>query len=238
MKTLKTLLIASAALSGAFVLSEPMPAYIAYGDIIATLPLQAATSDIIGVGRVTNAWEHGIVLSVDNYWHGDPGSNSLSIAMKTYQPPIANTPIVFFLSKYNKFFRIEPETLRYNKMLDIGLLERAYEPDGLRFFNNARSWFSVNETNAAMAVFSSNLVHAAKSSNTNMFYEVMRDGVRFNPPDSRINNDSMTTFLYCSYYMTTNFMEQIWSDPLMPGPVRAWINTGYYNKTQTWLPQF
>ena len=236
MKTLKTLLVASAALSGAFVLSEPTSVYMTYGDIIATLPLQAATSDIIGVGRVTNAWEHGIVLSVDNYWHGDPDSNSLSIAMKSFQPPVANAPIVFFLSTHSKFFGFVPATFRYYNMLNTGLLESLYEPDGLWFFDNKRSWFNINETNAAMVAFSSNLVHAAKSNNTNLFYEVMRDGIRSAPPESRIHRDSQATFVFCHHYMSTNFMQQIWSDPLMPEPVRAWINTGFYNKTQTWLP--
>jgi hypothetical protein len=236
MKTLKTLFIASAAFSGAFVLSEPTPAYMAYGDIIATLPLQAATSDIIGVGRVTNAWEHGIVLSVDNYWHGDPGSNSLSVVMPEYQPPVANASIVFFLSTHSKFFGFAPATFRYYNMLNTGLLESLYEPDGLWFFDNKRSWFNVNETNAAMVAFSSNLVHAAKSSNTNMFYETMRDGVRFNPPDSRMHRDSFVAFAFCYHYMTTNLMQQIWADPLMPWPARGWVNTGYHSKTGTLLP--
>jgi len=48
------------------------------------LPLQAAVCDIIGIGMVegvsTNEWGEVAHVAVDNYWLGNPGSNTLSVS--------------------------------------------------------------------------------------------------------------------------------------------------------------
>ena len=64
----------------------------------------------------------------------------------------------------------------------------------------------------------------------------IRDGYRLNPATSRIRRDSEYTFQYCSYYMTTNFMYQIWSDTNLVGRARNWVNMEYQQETKTWLP--
>ena len=232
MKILHALLFTT--LAGLAALANTIPPHY-YGDRISALPLQAGTCDIIGVGRVTNSWNDGITLSVDNYWYGDPGSNSLSVAMHGYHPPVTNTPLVFFLSKYSSFLAVEPETLRYFLIFKMNDYRPDFRADGLWFLNNRTSWFHVNETNASMVTYASNLVHAVQSSNTNQFYQIIRDGLRFNPPDSRIYKDSELAFTFSKYYMTTNFMQQIWADPLLPMPARAWVKMNYRDATRLWL---
>jgi len=181
------------------------------------LPLQAGICDIIGVGRVTNTWQNGngIFISVDDYWFGNPGYDSLSIPVKTNQIPIMNEPLVFFISTrygYDYFFPSIINAYKYILDEEKRNTLRA-RPEGTVLFHDDRSWFYISDTN--LVSYASNLVVAAKSSNTNMFYEVIRDGYRLNPVDSRICEDSYLAFDSCCYFFTTNFMQQIWSDPLL-----------------------
>jgi len=193
------------------------------------LPVQSGICDIIGIGRVTNTWLNGegVFIAVDNYWFGDPGCDALSIPVKTNQIPIMNEPLVFFISSYYGYDSVNPgRSNMYNFILDENKRDTLRpRPERSVFFYDDRSWFYTSETN--LVSFASNLVVAAKSSNTNMFYEVIRDGYRLNPVDSRICEDSLFAFQNCYWIFTTNFLQQIWSDPLLIDHIRDDVKFNY-----------
>ena len=222
----------------AFFENDPPEVFIAKQ--LNSIPLQAGICDIMGVGRVTNTWANGkgVVIAVDNYWHGDPGHDSLSIPMETHQPPVTNTPLVFFLSEREGFNDGAMGAItRYRYVLDpVKRSTKPFRPEGLVFFHNERSWFHVNETNADLVEFSSNLVVAAQSCNTNAFYEIIRDGYRLNPESSRIWEDSYFGMQGCEFYFTTNFMAQIWPDPLLVKDQLNIFYNSYFRMTEIWLP--
>ena len=205
------------------------------------LPLQAAVCDIIGIGTVTgistNQWTEVAHLSVSNYWIGDPGSNTLSISANKLLLPVSSTQIVFFATSYalpHSYARAEP---RFSLLFKMPEYWRNKQPRELWFYDNERSWFNLTLENSGLVAFASNLVVSAQLSTNQMaFYELVRDGFRFNPPDSRIHIDSRSTFVSCRYWMPTNFMEQIWSDPLLPNYLRDIVNNYYKIETGHWLP--
>jgi len=182
-----------------------------------SLPLLAGVCEIIGIGRVTNTWENGngVYIAVDDYWYGNPGYNTLSIQISTNQPHVSDTQLVFFLlnrQNYTSYGLGDDHgylhVLRKNRLELCPLL-----PEGPMFLKDDRSWFCTSDTN--LVSFASNLVVAVKTSNTNMLYEVIRDGYRLNPVDSRIHEDSYFAFNSCMYFFPTNYMDQILSDPLL-----------------------
>ncbi len=69
-------------------------------EMFSPLPLQAGVCDIVGIGVVTNSTESSISINVENFWIGNPGSNTLTISTDHALPPVTNTPIVIFASSY------------------------------------------------------------------------------------------------------------------------------------------
>lgn len=208
-----------------------------FDEEMASLPLQAGVCDIVGTGIVTGNNTNGITINVENYWVGNPGSNTLEIQMFSFKPPVTNTPIVFLASRYSSFFALEPEACRYSYIFDMNYHRNRNQPDGLWLFENEYSWFPIVPTNTALVAFASNLVYAAQiTANTNRFYEIIRDGYRDNPPTSRIHKDSAWTFQNCRYFMPTNFMRQIWNDDLLTNEIRSDVNNAYRLETGIFLP--
>jgi len=189
--------------------------------IASPLPLLAGICETIGVGRVTNTWANGegVYIAVENYWRGNPGVDTLSVPIKVHQPPVSDTPLVFLLLSRSNYARYNlGDDYGYTYIFNENNLKiKPILAESYKFLRDDRSWFHVNDTNANLVAFASNLVVAVTSSNTNMFYEVIRDGYRLNPVNSRIHEDSYFAFGKCNRYFTTNFMEQVLSDPLLIG---------------------
>ncbi len=205
------------------------------------LPLQAAVCDIVGVGVVTgmstNRWGDIAHISVDNYWIGNPGSNTLSVSANRSALTVTNTPIVFFATSYELPHYYIGEKLRFRLLFKMPEYRQGKQPQEPWFYDNERSWFYATPENADLVAFASNLVNTAQITTNHLaFYEQVRDGVRQNPPDSRIYIDSRVTFIGCSYWMPTNLMAQVWLDPLLPNRFGDIINNYYKLETGHWLP--
>ena len=207
-----------------------------------SIPIQAGICDYIGVGRVTNTWpiadwlekDNVINIAVDNWWHGDTGNDNITVYMIKNDPPPKNIPLLFFVSKdYGTMFRVEQPTgyMLFQYVFGGDSHEPTFRPLRINskktvFFNDDESWFHINEENTGFITFASNLVFAAKSQNTNEFYKIIRDGYRLNPQDSRISEDSLFALENWNFYMSTNFIQEIWSDPLLEGEARQRIRDG------------
>lgn len=206
------------------------------------LPLQAAVCDIVGVGTVTgistNSWGEVAHLDVDNYWIGNPGSNTLSVSANMLFLPVTSTSIVFFATSYTlPHYYYMGAVSRLSLLFKMPEYRQSREPQDPWFYDNERSWFHVTPENAALVAFASNLVQTAQvSTNRLAFYELIRDGFRLHPPETRIHVDSDVTFIGCRHWMPTNFMEQIRSDPLLPTYLGDIINNSYKLRTGHWLP--
>jgi len=206
------------------------------------LPLQAAVCDIVGVGVVTdistNQWGDIAHLSVDNYWIGNPGSNTLSVSANRSALTVTNTPIVFFATSYTlPSYYYSVSEARLSLLFEMPEYRQSRQPREPWFYDNERSWFYVTPENADLVAFASNLVNTAQiSTNRLAYYELIRDGFRLSSPESRIHIDSEVTFIGCKYWMPTNFMYQIWSDPLLPDRLGDMVNNYYKLETGHWLP--
>jgi len=105
----------------------------------------------------------------------------------------------------------------------------------MRFIEDDRSMFPASDTN--LVNFATNLVHAVDTFNTNLFYEIIRDGFNNSPTNhypnnSRVYEDSYLTFGNSENIFTTNFMEQVmWWDPLLQGMPRGCLINQYRRKT-------
>ena len=200
------------------------------------LPLQAAVCDVAGIGHVLSQNSTNTSFRIDTFWYGITTNNPIDIDMRGEQS-LPTNGIVFFVSRYGTFLDLEPMNCRFSYIFDMNYHRSRYEPDGMYLLNGARSWFPATTENADMTAWCSNLVYVSQvNTNLQAFYELIRDGYRLNPATSRIRRDSEYTFQYCSYYMTTNFMHQIWSDTNLVGEARSWINNRYWLETKTWLP--
>ena len=208
--------------------------------LMTSLPLQSGCCEVIGVGRVTNTWQDGkgVFLTVDNYWRGNPGSNTLSVYTSINQPPVTNTPLVFFTTKFGISSGVGFYEPMYSYIFDdVKRNSRNWTPkNDFHFYDYKRSWFHINETNANLVSFASNLVFASESHNTNLFYKTIRDGFNQNPKNSRIWDDSYYAFFCSEYFMTTNFWAEIWTDPLLKDRTRILIYNFYHIETGIWLP--
>ena len=205
------------------------------------LPLQAAVCDIIGIGTVTgistNQWTEVAHLSVSNYWIGDPGSNTLSISGNKLFLPVSSTQIVFFATSYEMPQYYLGSEQQFGMLFAMTTYRQSRQSVEPFFYDGERSWFYSTPENASLVAFASNLVVSAQiSTNRTTYYETIRDGFRLNPPDSRIHIDSEVSFISCRYWMPTNFMQQIWSDPLLSNEPRADVNNSFMMRTGHWLP--
>ena len=205
------------------------------------LPLQAAVCDIIGIGTVTdistNQWTEVAHLSVSNYWIGDPGSNTLSISANNLLLPVSSTQIVFFATSYVLPHAPYISEYRFSLLLKMPEYRQGRQAREPWLYDDERSWFYATPENASLVAFASNLVVAAQiSTNRMVYYELVRDGFRLNSSESRMHIDSKVAFISCRYWMPTNFMQQIWSDPLLPNEPRADVNNSFMMRTGHWLP--
>lgn len=202
------------------------------------LPLQSAVCDVAGIGRVLSQTGTDATIQVDQIWYGSATNNLVELDMNGEHPlPTNSVPFVFFVSRYGTFLNLEPMECRYSYVFDMDHHRSRYQPDGLYLLNGERSWFPATTNNADMVAWCSNLVHVAQvNTNQQAFYELIRDGYRLHPETSRIHRDSKYTFMHSNYFMSTDFMSQIWGDPLLVGRARAWVNMSYQQETKTWLP--
>jgi len=210
-----------------------------------TLPLLAGICDIIGIGRVTNTWANGkgVLIAVDEYWRGNPGTDTLSVFSDyTNNISVSDEPMVFFVcerwvAKTNSWYM----ELGYSHIFERDDLELYnVSPEmKMRFIEDDRSMFPASDTN--LVNFATNLICAVDTFNTNLFYEIIRDGfnnspTNFYPNNSRIYEDSYLTFGRCGRVFTTNFMEQVmWWDPLLQGMPRGCLINHYESKTGIWI---
>ena len=206
------------------------------------IPLQAAVCDIVGIGTVTgistNAWGEVAHLDVENYWIGNPGSNTLCVSANELFLPVSSTSIVFFATSYTlPHYYYMGAVSRLTLLFKMPEYRQGREPQAPQFYDNERSWLHVTTENSALVAFASNLVQAAQiSTNRLTFYELIRDGYRLQPPGTRIHTDCDVTFIGCRHWMPTNFMEEVWSDPLLPDGPRADVNNSFMLRTGRWLP--
>jgi hypothetical protein len=205
---------------------------------VSALPLQAAVCDLVGIGRILSKNSTNAIVQVDQCWFG--GTNDSVMALDNRDGhgfPTNGTPIVFFASRYTTFLELEPLECHYAYILDMDHHRSQHQPDGLYLYDGERSWFPATTNNADVISFCSNLVYVAQvNTNLQAFYELIRDGYRLHPEPSRIRRDSEFTFMHCGYFMTTEYMQQIWTDPLLVGEARDWVNMEYQRKTKSWLP--
>ena len=203
------------------------------------LPLQAAVCDVAGIGRALSQNATNAVIQVDRLWYGSSSNGVLTISNRDqHNFPTNGVPFVFFLSRYSAFFDLEPAESHFAYIFDMNEFRSEETPDGIYLYSGNRSWFPVTPESEQMVTWCSNLVYTSQVSvNTNAFYELIRDGYRQNPESSRIHRDSEYAFMYFHYYMTTNLMQQIWSDTNLVGWARSWVNNSYRQKTKNWLPE-
>ena len=210
-----------------------------------SLPLQAGICDIIGVGRVTNAvadassdfWEGSVDLVVDNFWRGNPGTNTFTIQMgRVWHPPVTNTPLVFYLISYNSFRMKNDEYYRYRHVFSMDEYRKNHKPEVPIFYAGDKSWFHITDDNADLVAFASNLVVAVDSQNTNEFYKIIIEGMNDYKFGSRIHDDSFRALKHCVAYFDTNFIHKIWKDPMLKDISKHFILHKYHNKYDVWLP--
>ena len=210
-----------------------------YWDDVSALPLLAGVCDIIGIGELESQTSTNAIIHVSQYWFGDPQTNIIdAYVVENELLPSGGTNFLFFLSNRSMIGELEPARLRYAWMFGMECFRNEYQPDMKPYLlGGIRSWVPVTEDNAAMINWCSNLVQSAQI-NTNIlaFYELIRDGYRFNPPSSRVHRDSEHSFMWAGYYMSTNFMQQVWSDTNLTGWARSGIDNAYRQKTGVLMP--
>ena len=209
-----------------------------------SLPHQAWITDIVGIGRVTNKcittfFERNNVgyadIVIDSFWRGDPGTNSFRIHTSAVNlPPVTNAPIVFFLTKYSLFHEPRPTTSRLGRdpYWDMDEFRANETADGLWFYGGRHSRFYVNEENADLTAFASNLVFAVNSRNEEAFFQILIDGYENQPFASRIFNDSCTALLNLKRYHSLDFLQNKWKkrksfSPATQAFIRNAIARGY-----------
>jgi len=200
-----------------------------------TIPILAGLCDIVGVGRITNVWENGrgVYFSVDSYWRGNPGTDALSVFADTNFMILSDSPMVFFIcERYTMTTNDWSRDYGYPQIFErqrLPFYDEGHEQK-MRFLEDGLSLFSANDTN--LVNFATNLVVAVDTNNTNMFYEIIRDGYNMYPTNSRIHEDSFYTFWFYTEHFTTNFMvEVMWWDPLLQEMPRGFLINQYRRKT-------
>jgi len=208
------------------------------GSWTSALPLQAAVSDLVGIGRAVALDATNAVVQVDQLWYGSATNNVVNISNQDQHSfPTNGAPFVFFASRYSSFLELEPPECHFAYIFDMDYHRSRHQPDGVFLYCGDRSWFPVTSESAQMVNWCSNLVYVSQvTTNRQAFYELIRDGYRLNPESSRMHRDSEYAFQYFHYYMSTNFMQQVWSDTNLVGKARVWIRNRYWLETKTGLP--
>ena len=242
---MKTKIIILVAISASFAMCEdgfdPLRDYHKYYyDSISPLPLQAAVCDIIGIGELESRTSTNALIRVSQYWFGNPQTNTIDAAVSEHIIlPTEGANFVFFLAM--------PVSLTNEYGLPSGRNQYMFRMDEIRslqetnsspyLFRGNRSVIPVVPENTAIINWSSNLVHTAQvNPDLHAFYELIRDGHRLNPHTSRMHRDSVWTFnLHGRCFLTTNFIEQIWSDTNLTDWARVGIHQTYWKKAGRFL---
>ena len=240
MKTQITILVA---LSASFAMCDYVEEYLTR---LNPLPLQAAVSDVIGIGTPVARTEDNLLVQVSQCWFSDVQTNRINVPFPrdvAFSDGITN--FLFFLARplpSEKGVQIaeptEPTRSRYSYMFEMEGARSQYLPDDpYSLLNGIYSWIPVTTNNADLINWCSNLVHSSQvSPNLQTFYELLRDGYRLNPESSRIHRESRYALDFAPYFMTTNFMRQVWeSDTNLIGWARADVNNAFYMKTRTFM---
>jgi hypothetical protein len=204
---------------------------------LASLPIQAHLCDIAGTGQVVESLPNSFRIVVDNYWYGNPGSNTLSIAVAANPPPATNAPILFMAST-NAYLReefVEPVGVlcRWSYLTNrvVNLSEEALYPPAvpLTLLADNFSWLHTSEDNGLVLIYASNLVHTARvNRNPQAFYELVRDGANVSTNVSqRIQQDSLALLRQWAFHESEEFAAMMWNDPLVSGPPRAALKFKY-----------
>ena len=201
------------------------------------LPLQAGVCDVIGIGEFAPQSSTNALITVSQYWFGNQQTNILDVRISENDTfPTEGTDFLFFLSAYPEIKNLELPRQRFMHMFAMEQVRSKFQPGGLYLLNDSRSLIPVTDDNAATISWCSNLVQTTQiNKNMQAFYELIRDGYRFNVPASKMHRDSEYSFQYARHYMPTNFMWEIWSDTNLINWARFWINNSYKLKTGTSL---
>ena len=234
---MKTQIIIITALSAHFAMCEDDEHYLSRMN---PLPLQAAVCDVIGIGALESQTDTNVVINVSQYWFGDLQTNVINVKNSIYSAfPSGGTNFLFFLTKWilpegDDFIADGYTHDDYQNMFDMADFRSKYRLDApLRLHSLMCSRIPVITNNADLISWCSNLVYTSQISlNRQAFYELIRDGYRLNPESSRIHRESRYAFDYASYFMSTNFMQQAWSDTNLTGLARARVDDAYWMMTR------
>jgi hypothetical protein len=176
------------------------------------LPLLAAVCDVIGIGEVGSKTSTNAVINVSQIWLGDAQQNILDVRLDGERLPEAGAPFLFFLSKHPQIDGIEPRERRFGFMFDSDARSRL-QSGSLYFLGGSRAVIPATQETSTLTNWCFSLVQTSQiSPNMQAFYELIRDGLRQNPPASRKHADSRHAFKQCGYFMPLNFMSNIWGD--------------------------
>ena len=237
---MKTKIILIAVMSTSFAMCEeefhPVKDYAKYVvESMSPLPLQAAVSDIIGIGELESRISTGALIRVSQYWFGNQQTNIINAYVDNDYIPDRGTNFLFFLaiptSLTNEYGLPRGRDSYMFRMNEIRCLQESNSRPYL--FRGDFSVIHRTSENAAIIDWSSNLVHTAQvNPDLHAFYELVRDGYRLNPHTSRMHQDSVWTFcMYGTFFLTTNLIEQVWADTNLTGWARGGAHHTYLKKT-------
>ena len=209
------------------------PTYEYYDYSSSALPLLAATCDIAGIGEIVSQTRTDAVINVKQCWFSVIPTNTVELFLYGDTVfPTGGTDFVFFATRYSARNGIASGWGRYSHMFRMDKMRRGYHPGELLYLMSSnRALIPVVSENDALISWSSNLVYTSQvNPNMQAFYELMRDGCRFNPEYSRIHSDSLDAFHFAARYMPTNFMQHISLDTNLMSWARADIYNAYTNE--------
>lgn len=144
------------------------------------LSQQIRLCQIAGVGTVSTNFSDAFIINVENYWLGNPGSNTLNIVsdigFDDDGMPQTGEPVVFFATK--TCFGDDTTGFMNPCMLQFGYPSNTtnilYRPE-LYTLGNSRAYFDVTAENGLMLPYASNLVSALRvSPDLDTYYDLIR----------------------------------------------------------------
>ena len=200
-------------------------------------PLLAAVCDIAGIGELVSQTSTNAVININQCWYSAIPTNSITVRLYGNEAiPAGGTNFLFFASQYSVDYG--PYGLAaYPNIFRMDEIRQNFKPNtSMYLMGGDRSQIPVVAENADLISWSSNLVYTSQiSPDMQAFYELIRDGYRFNHDTSRIYRDSMNAFFLAEWYMSTNFMQQTWADTNLIHWARTSINNAYMRKTNNTL---